>query len=52
MICVLFAKMDKVFSLKKQNIKKILEKMGKKNSGKVGEFFQFGKVGPWHFKRK
>ena len=28
MNCVLFAKMDRVFSLKKQNIKKILEKSG------------------------
>ena len=34
MNCVLFAKMDKVFSLKKQNIKKYTGKMGK-DTGKV-----------------
>ena len=44
MNCVLFAKMDQVFSLKKQNIKKNTGKMGK-SSGKIREFCQFGKVG-------
>ena len=36
MNCVLFAKMDQVFSLKKQNIKKYW-KNGKKDTGKVRE---------------
>ena len=36
MNCVLFAKMDQVFSLKKQNIKKYTGKMGK-DTGKVRE---------------
>ena len=36
MNCVLFAKMDQVFSLKKQIIK---------NTGKVREFCQSGKAG-------
>ena len=44
MNCVLFAK----FSVKKQNIKNILEKLYKKkikkNTGKVREFCQSGKV--------
>ena len=42
MNCVLFAKMDEVFSLKKT-----LKNNGKmeKHSGKVGEFCQSGKVG-------
>ena len=44
MSCALFAKMDQIFSLKKQNIKKILEKMAK-DTGKVREFCQSGKVG-------
>ena len=50
MNCVLFAKMDQVFSLKKQDIKKILEKWKKfwKNQGKVREFCQSGKVGTTH----
>ena len=48
MNCVLFAKLDQVFSLKKkQNNKGILEKMEKKywkSLGKIGEFCQSGKV--------
>ena len=47
MNCVLFAKMDQVFSLKKQNIKKYRNN-GKrywKSYGKVREFCQSGKVG-------
>ena len=44
MNCVLFAKMNQVFSLKKQqNIFKILE--NRKNTGKIGEFCQSGKDG-------
>ena len=47
MNCVLFAKMDKVFSLKNKNIKKILENGKKywKSQGKVREFCQPRKVG-------
>ena len=47
---VLFAEMDQVFSLKKkqQNIKRILEKW-KKNTGKVREFCQSGKVGTMRY---
>ena len=47
MTCVLFAKMDQIFSQKKQNIKKILENGKKywKSQGKVEEFCQSGKVG-------
>ena len=47
MKCVLFAKMDQVFSLKKQNIKKVLENGKKywKSQRKVTEFCQSGKVG-------
>ena len=44
MNCVIFAKMDQGFSLKKQNIEKILEKW-EKNIGKVSELCQSGKVG-------
>ena len=46
MNCVLFAKMDQVFSLKK-TIKRILQngKNNWKSQGKVGEFRQSGKVG-------
>ena len=44
MNCALFAKMDQIFSSKKWNIKKILEKWQKK-TGKVKEFCQSGKVG-------
>ena len=43
MNCALFAKMDKIISLKKQNIKKVLEKW-QKNTGKVREFCKSGKV--------
>ena len=43
MNCVLFAKVDQVFSLKKKTFKKYW-KMAK-NTGKVGEFCQSGKVG-------
>ena len=45
MNCVLFAKVDQVFSLKKNN--KTLKKYWKvaKNTGKVREFCQSGKVG-------
>ena len=44
MNCVLFAKIDQVISLKKQNIKKNTGKM-EKNTGKVMEFCQSGNVG-------
>ena len=44
MNCVLFAKMDQVFSKENKTLKKILENW-KKNSGKVREFCQSGKVG-------
>ena len=44
MTCVLFAKMDQVFSEKNKTLKKIQENW-KKNSGKVREFCQSGKVG-------
>ena len=40
MNCVLFAKMDQVFSFKKQNIKKIMEKI-EENTGEIREFCQF-----------
>ena len=43
MSCVLFAKMDKVFSLKNKTLK-IYWKM-ETNTGKVREFCQCGKVG-------
>ena len=43
MNCVLFAKMDQVFSLKNKTLKKYW-KMGK-NTGKVREFCQAEKVG-------
>ena len=39
MNCVLFVKMNQVFSLKKKNNKAL------NNTGKVWEFFQSGKVG-------
>ena len=42
MTCVLFAEMDQV-SVKKQNIKKYWK--NGKNTGKIGEFCQSGKVG-------
>ena len=44
MNCVLFAKMDQVFSKENKSLKKILENW-KKNTGKVREFYQSGKVG-------
>ena len=44
MNCVLFAKVDKVSSLRKQNIETILDNM-EKNTGKIREFRQSGKVG-------
>ena len=44
MNCALFATMDQIFSLKKQNIKKNTGKMAQ-NTGKVREFCQSGKVG-------
>ena len=44
MNCVLFAKMDQVFRLKNETLKKYFKKM-ETNTGKVGEFCQFGKVG-------
>ena len=43
MNCVLFANIDKVFQLKNQNIKKYWKI--EKNTGKVEEFCQSGKVG-------
>ena len=42
---ILFAKMDQVFSLKNQNINKKTGKKMAKNTGKVREFCQSGKVG-------
>ena len=53
MNCVLFAKMDQVFSKENKTLKKYW-KIGKKNTGKVREFCQSGKVGTlikqtWHF---
>ena len=44
MNCVLFAEMDQVFSKENKTFKKILENW-KKNTGKVREFCQSGKVG-------
>ena len=44
MNCVLFAKMDQVFSLKNETFEKYW-KNGKKNTGKVMAFCQSGKVG-------
>ena len=44
MNCVLFASMDQVFSLKKNKTFKKYWKMAK-NTGKVREFCQSGKVG-------
>ena len=44
MNCVLFAKMDQVFSKENKTLKKILENW-KENTGKVMEFCQSGKVG-------
>ena len=44
MNCVLFAKMDQVLSLKNETLKKYYWKM-EKNTGKVKEFCQSGKVG-------
>ena len=43
MNCVLFAKMDQVFSKENKTLKKYW-KIGK-NTGKVREFYQSGKVG-------
>ena len=47
MNCALFAKMDKVFSLKNKTLKKYwkMEKKYWKSQGKVREFCQPGKVG-------
>ena len=47
MNCVLFVKMDQVFSLKKIKHKKNTGKW-QKNTGKVREFCQSGKVGTLH----
>ena len=47
MNCVLFAKMNQVFSLKKINLRKYWKYGNKywKSQGKVREFCQSGKVG-------
>ena len=44
MNCVLFAKMDQVFSKENKTLKKNTGKL-EKNTGKVREFCQSGKVG-------
>ena len=55
MNCVAFAKMDQIFSQKKQNIKKNTGKMAK-NTGKVreksGNFVSPEKWEPWYHGRK
>ena len=47
MNCVLFAKMDQVFSKENKTLKKYW-KIGK-NTGKVGEFCHSGKVGTLYY---